>query len=82
MERTDCVELIPCPFCGSEAYAYEIPPHKHVIPMGIPDCGGEFLIPFYSSSLLHFLSLFLTPLRYILYILQKIVRYIGNIDTI
>ena len=44
MERTDCVELIPCPFCGSEAYAYEIPPHKHVIPMGIPDCGGEAFV--------------------------------------
>lgn len=44
MERTDCVELTPCPFCGSKAYAYEIPPHKHVIPMGIPDCGGEAFV--------------------------------------
>ena len=43
MERTDCVELTPCPFCGSEAYAYEIPAHQHCV-VDRPDySGGGFV---------------------------------------
>lgn len=27
MKRNDCVKLTSCPFCGADAYAYEIPAH-------------------------------------------------------
>ena len=43
MERTDCVELTSCPFCGADAYAYEIPARKHFI-VDMPDySGGGFV---------------------------------------
>ena len=32
-------ELKPCPFCGGEAMAYEIPAHKHGL-VGFPDYSG------------------------------------------
>jgi len=37
-------ELKPCPFCGSEAIIYTIPPHKHAIATFMPDYeGGAFV---------------------------------------
>lgn len=31
MKLTDCVELMPCPFCGADANAFEIPALEHFI---------------------------------------------------
>lgn len=33
-------ELKHCPFCGNEAFAYEIEPHKHFL-IKMPDYNGE-----------------------------------------
>lgn len=36
-------DLLPCPFCGGEAFAYDIEPHKHVF-VDFPDYpGGGFV---------------------------------------
>lgn len=36
-------ELKPCPFCGGEAFAYAIVPHKHLF-VDFPDyAGGGFV---------------------------------------
>ena len=36
-------ELLPCPFCGGEAFIEVIPPHKHIIATFVADFdGGAF----------------------------------------
>lgn len=41
-------ELLPCPFCGGEAFMEEHPPHKHsdwLVKMGMPEySAGSFTI--------------------------------------
>jgi Lar family restriction alleviation protein len=42
--ETPTTNLLPCPFCGGEPVAYEIPPHTHKFATFMPDHPGSFVI--------------------------------------